>query len=160
MPAPAAGAEKTRAHERAIDRLLENLTIAPVRNSRLIDVEYESADPALTMLVANAHARAYIDQNLEFKFLATKEASDWLANRMAEQRKQLEAGELALQQYREDNDAISLEDRQNIIVQRLADVNAAVTRARTTRIEKEALFNQLRNIQTKRDALDTSLPSL
>jgi capsular exopolysaccharide synthesis family protein len=155
VPAPAAGAEKTRAHERAIDRLLENLTVAPVRNSRLIDVKYESADPALTMLVANAHARAYIDQNLEFKFLATKEASDWLANRMAEQRKQLEAGELALQQYREDNDAISLEDRQNIIVQRLADVNAAVTRARTTRIEKEALFNQLRNIQTKRDALDT-----
>jgi succinoglycan biosynthesis transport protein ExoP len=150
-----AGAEKTHLQERAIDRFLENLTVAPVRNSRLIDVRYESADPGLTVSIANAHAAAYIDQNLEFKFLATKEASDWLANRMAEQRKHLEAGELALQQYREDNDAISLEDRQNIIVQRLADVNAAVTRARTTRIEKEALYNQLRSIQHKRDALDT-----
>lgn len=153
--APAAGAEKRRSQERAIDRFLENLTVAPVRNSRLIDVRYESADPSLTASIANAHAAAYIDQNLEFKFLATKEASDWLANRMAEQRKHLEAGELAIQQYREDNDAISLEDRQNIIVQRLADVNAAVTRARTTRIEKEALYNQLRGIQHKRDALDT-----
>src|SRR5206468_3765154 len=86
---------------------------------------------------------------------ATKEASDWLANRMAEQRKNLEAGELALQQYREDNDAISLEDHQNIVVQRLADLNGAVTRARTTRIEKEALYNQLRAIQSNRGALDT-----
>jgi succinoglycan biosynthesis transport protein ExoP len=155
-PQPAAvDASRTRDEERATDVFLSNLTIAPVRNSRLIDVRFESADPNVAVAVANAHARAYIDQNLEFKFLATKEASDWLANRMAEQRKQLEAGELALQQYREDNDAISLEDRQNIIVQRLADVNAAVTRARTTRIEKEALYNQLRSIQNTRRALDT-----
>ena len=155
MPAAAEGAPRTREQERATVRFLANLTITPVRNSRLIDVRFESTDPGLAVVVANAHARAYIDQNLEFKFLATKEASDWLANRMAEQRKQLEAGELALQQYREDNDAISLEDRQNIIVQRLADVNAAVTRARTTRIEKEALYNQLRSIQNTRSALDT-----
>jgi capsular exopolysaccharide synthesis family protein len=146
---------ETSTQARAIDRFLEHLAIVPVRNSRLVDVRYEAPNPALAAQLANAHARAYIDQNLEFRFLATKEASDWLAARMAEQRQSLETGELALQQYREQNDAISLEERQDIVVQRLADLNAAVTRARTTRIEKEALYNQLRSLQNNRGALDT-----
>jgi capsular exopolysaccharide synthesis family protein len=147
--------DETHAEARAINRFLENLVVSPVRNSRLVDVRYESRDPGLAAQVANAHVKAYIEQNMEFKFLATKEASDWLAERMAEQRQHLEVGELALQQYREQNDAVSLEERQDIVVQRLADLNAAVTRARTTRIEKEALYRQLRSLQNKQAALDT-----
>ena len=50
---------------------------------------------------------------------------------------------------------MALEDRQNIVVQRLADLNAAVTRARTERIEKESVYNQIRAIQSDRTAVDT-----
>jgi capsular exopolysaccharide synthesis family protein len=41
-------------------------------------------------------------------------------------------------------------------VQRLADLNAAVTRARTDRIEKEAVYNQVRDAQNNRALLDTA----
>ena len=68
--------------------------------------------------------------------MASKEASDWLEAQLAEQRKAVEAAEAKLQQYREQNDAISLADRENITVQKLADLNAAVTRAKTERIQK------------------------
>ncbi len=62
-----------------IDRFLSDLTVSPIRNSRLVDVRFDSPNPATAARVANALARAYIDQNLEFKFLSsTKEASDWL----------------------------------------------------------------------------------
>jgi capsular exopolysaccharide synthesis family protein len=50
---------------------------------------------------------------------------------------------------------VALEDRQNIVVQRLADLNAAYTKARTDRFEKEALYNQLKSLQNDRAALDT-----
>ena len=75
--------------------------------------------------------------------MSSKEASDWLGQRLGEQRKQVEASEQALQQYREQTDSVSLEDKQNIVVQKLADLNAAVTRAKTERIQKEALYNQI-----------------
>src|SRR5438270_526988 len=52
-------------------------------------------------------------------------------------------------------DSVSLEDKQNIVVQKLADLNAAVTRAKTERIQKEAAHNQLRGLQHDRNALDT-----
>ena len=150
-PAP----DETVAQSQAIDALLGNLRISPVRNSRIVEVTFRSPDPALATNVANAHAKGYIEQNMEFKFLTSKEATDWLGERMAEARTQVEDAEMALQKYREQNEAISLEDRENIVVQKLADLNAAVTRAKTERIEKEALYSQLAGIQNNQGALDT-----
>jgi polysaccharide biosynthesis transport protein len=146
---------ESASQSRAIDAFLAGVTVSPIRNSRLVDVSYRSAEPLLSAQVANAIAKQYIEQNLEFKFMATKEATDFLNARTAEQRKALEHSEQALQQYREKTGAMALEDRQNIVVQRLADLNAAVTRARTDRIEKESVYNQIRAIQSDRAAVDT-----
>jgi len=150
---PAAG--ETAQQARAIDRLLSGLTVTPIRNSRLVDVKFSSASPTVSSQVANALARAYIDQNLEFKFLSSKEASDWLGERLAEQRQKVEASEQALQRYREQTESVAFEDRQNIVVQKLADLNAAVTRAKTERIQKEATYNQMKALQADRSGLDT-----
>jgi succinoglycan biosynthesis transport protein ExoP len=154
-PIEAPLADETKTQSRTIDRFLSGLTVTPVRNSRLVDVKFDSPEADLSALIANALARAYIDQNLEFKFLSSKEASDWLGERLAEQRKQVEASEQAVQRYREQTDAVSLEEKQNIVVQKLGDLNAAVTRAKTERIQKEAAYNQIRTLQNDRAALDT-----
>jgi uncharacterized protein involved in exopolysaccharide biosynthesis len=152
---PAPDAQETATQSRVIDHFLAALDVNPVRNSRLVDVAFRSPDPVLASRIANALARHYIEQNLEFKFLATKEATDFLNARTADQRQALERSEQALQQYREKTGAMALEDRQNIVVQRLADLNAAVTRARTERIEKESIYNQITAIQNDRAAVDT-----
>jgi len=146
---------ETAEQSRVIDSFLRNLSVVPIRNSRLVDVSFRSPEASLSSQVANALASQYIEQNLEFKFLATKDATDFLNARTAEQRKTLERSEQALQQYREKTGAVALEDRQNIVVQRLADLNAAVTRARTERIEKESIYNQIQVIQKDRSAVDT-----
>ena len=149
------GSDESKQQSRVIDRFLKDQTVSPIRNSRLVDVKFESPSAALSAQVANGLAKAYIEQNLEFKFMSSKEASDWLGERLGEQRKQVEASEQALQRYREQTDSVSLEDKQNIVVQKLADLNAAVTRAKTERIQKEAAHNQLRGLQHDRNALDT-----
>jgi uncharacterized protein involved in exopolysaccharide biosynthesis len=71
--------DETAAQSRAIDAFLGSLTVAPVRNSRLVDVRYQLADAAMATAIANALAKNYIEQSLEFKFMASSEASDWLA---------------------------------------------------------------------------------
>jgi capsular exopolysaccharide synthesis family protein len=151
----AAGSEETTEQARAIDSFLERLKITPVRNSRLADVSYRSKDAVLAAKVANAVAKSYIDMMLDFRFRATKEASVWLEEQLAEQRKHVEGAEARLQQYREQNDALSLEDRQNIVVQKLSDLNAAVTKAKTERLQKEAMYRQLVEVQNDPTQLDT-----
>lgn len=154
-----AGADETAAQSEAIDAFLSRLSVSPIRNSRLVDVKYRSTDPALATSIVNAVATNFIEQNLEYKFLASKEAGDWLAARLGEQRKAVEDAEAKLQQYRERNDAIAFEDTQNIVVQKLADLNAAVTRAKTERIQKEALYQQLQASQADPARLD-SFPAI
>lgn len=153
-PRPAAASETAR-EARAIDAFLGHLTISPIRNSRLVDIVFESGDPELAAKAANTLARAYIDQNLAQKFQVSKDASDWLSRELGAQRQVVEATDQALQRYREEHDAMSLEERQNIVIQKLADLNAAVTRAKTARIEKQAAYERLRSIEGDRAALDT-----
>jgi capsular exopolysaccharide synthesis family protein len=130
-----------------VDSFLGALTVVPIRNSRLVELRFTSTEPQLAADMANALSKTYIEQNLEFKFNSSKEATDWLSSQMAEQRKKVEDSELQLQRYKEQHDAVAVEDRQNIVVQRLGEMNAAVTKAKTMRIEKEALYNQLKAMQ-------------
>ena len=154
-PKNGATSGETSEQSRVIDRFLDNLTVSPIRNSRLVDLKYELSDPDLAMRIVNAIAKGYIEQNLEYKFTASKEASDWLGDRLAEQRRQVEAAESALQRYREQHDAISLQDHENIVVQKLADLNAAVTQAKTDKFQKQAMYNQLQSLGGKNGSLDT-----
>jgi capsular exopolysaccharide synthesis family protein len=148
-------ADETLDESRRIDAFLSHLSVAPIRNSRLVDLKYRLSDGALATRIVNSLAKNYIQQNLEYKFTASKEATDWLGERLAEQRKGVEQAESKLQVYREQNDAISLQDRENIVVQKLGDLNAAVTKAKTERLQKEALYRQLSSLETDRAALDT-----
>jgi capsular exopolysaccharide synthesis family protein len=130
-----------------VDQVLGALTVAPVKNSRLVDLRFTSTDPQLAADMANAHAKAYIEQNTSDRFSASKVATDWLNDRLTEQRKKVEESEAALQKYKEEHDAVAVEDRQNIVVQRLADLNGAATKARMARIEKESEYNQIKTVQ-------------
>jgi capsular exopolysaccharide synthesis family protein len=151
----APGVEETAAQAKTIDEFLERLAVTPVRNSRLVEVSYRSRDPKLAVTVANTLAKSYIEQNLDFRFSATRDASVWLEQQLAQQRKAVEEAEARLQHYREQNETISFENSQNIVVQKLTDLNAAVTKAKTERLQKEAMYRQLTAIQDNPAELDT-----
>jgi capsular exopolysaccharide synthesis family protein len=155
IPDPGETADQTA----VIDALLAGLGIEPVRFSRLVDITFTSTDPRLAAIVTNGLAEEYIKQSVEFRSSTTKEASEFLEQQLAEQRKKLEASERALQAYRERTNSVPLQERQNIVVQKLEDLNSAVTRANTVRIQKEAAYNQIRAAQNNPAAID-SLPAV
>ena len=146
--------DEAAARMRAAGALLGRLQILPVRGSRLVNVRIRSSEPKLAAEVANAHARRYIEENLELRFAASKQASDWLAARLAEERERVERSEAALQAYREKHDAFSLAEGQDIVVQKLTELNTAVTRAKTNRIEQEARYRHLVAVRADRRDLD------
>jgi capsular exopolysaccharide synthesis family protein len=132
---------ETADQARVIQGFLSRLTIAPIRNSRLVDVRFRATQPGLAAAVPNALAKAFIDRNLQFKFLASKEASDWLANQLVEQRQRVQQSETALQNYREQRGAFAVEESQ--LTQKLNELSSLVTRAKTARLEKETVYRQL-----------------
>ena len=151
--------EESLAESGAIGVFLGGFAAGPVRSTRLVDISYRSAYPRLAARVINTHADIYINQNLEFQFLTSQDATDWLGEQLTDQRRAVEESEAALHRYRREHDAVSLEDRENIVVQRLAELSAAHTRAKTEVIARESTYRQLEAIASDPDAID-ALPAV
>ncbi len=157
-PSEAPDPGESAAESRAIDGMLSQLNVEPVRNTRMIEVTYESSDPQLAAKVVNTLTNVYINRHIEARFQASKQASAWLAEQLAEQRRKVEASELAVQQYRERENSLSLDAGQNIVVQRLNSLNSAVTQAKTELIAAEARYRQLSAGHTNLETLDSFPP--
>jgi len=151
-------------HSGQIGQLLGALSVSPVRGdmgeSRIINVTVKSESPELAARLANGVAQAYVDQNLDARRQGSRDASEWLNQRLIELRRDVNAGEGALQKYREQKNLVSLGDQQNIVIQKLAQLNSALTTARTQKMEKQAMYEQLKAMQQSGAPLDTFSPIL
>ena len=65
-------------------------------------------DPARSATIANAIADAYIVDQLESKYQATRRASGWLQDRIKELRKQASDADRAVLDYKEKNNIVSV----------------------------------------------------
>lgn len=148
-------ADETAAQAAKVTSFLAGLSVIAIRNSSLVDLAFRSPDPVYAARAVNELANQYRVRNLDSRFLASKEANDFLSEQLNEQRTKLEASEAALLRYREMHNAASVDDRQNIVIQKLTELNAQVTRAKIERMDKQALYNQLENVRNGGGSLDT-----
>jgi succinoglycan biosynthesis transport protein ExoP len=129
-----------------VGAFLSRVQVIPVRSSRLVDVAFTSADAQFAAKAVNAMADEYVQQNLEFRLQNTQKTLQWLTQEVARQQQVVQASERELAEYRENQNALSLEDRQNIVIARLNQVNDAVTRAKTQRVQRESLYRQITSV--------------
>jgi len=153
--AVAAATDDAARADRLIDPFLDRLFVTLVPDSQVIAIGVEARDPALAAKAANAVARRYIERDRESRFQAASASAEWLSKRLAEQREQVAASEQALQTYRATQDAMSLLDRQNIVGQKLGDLNSSVTKAKTDRILRETQYQQIQGIKDDPVALES-----
>ncbi|HWK10662.1 MAG TPA: polysaccharide biosynthesis tyrosine autokinase, partial [Vicinamibacterales bacterium] len=147
-PAEAPKVDETADESGLVSGFISRVNVEPVRGSHLVDVTFLSEDPKFAALAVNALLDEYVNQNLELKLQSTQGMLDWLDKELDNQQHRVQDSERALAEYREKENALSLDDKQNIIVSRLNQLNDAVTRARTERVQKESLYNQVKAIST------------
>ena len=94
---------KARRLSEATDFLLDNLDIAPVARSRVINVSYISTDPKEAAAVVNALTEGFIEVNLERKYNTTAYARSFLEERIATTKAALEASERKAAEYAQSN---------------------------------------------------------
>ncbi|MGE0702781.1 MAG: GumC family protein [Vicinamibacterales bacterium] len=138
-----------------VERLMARTSVVVLPLSAVVNVSVESTDPQLAAKAANALAEGFIQRDLDSRLTGAQEASAWIGRQLEEQRARVTETEAALQRYRESQNAGSLDERQNIVVQRLGDLNSAVTRARTERIAKEELHKRVSALEADRGQLDS-----
>jgi capsular exopolysaccharide synthesis family protein len=136
---------ETAKETQLINQVLGRLKIEPLRNSRLVKIHFDSNYPELSAQVSNSLADAYIKQNLEVRFNATQQAKEWLTGQLEDLKAKVERADEALQAFGSEHDIISLDEKENVTMQRLAELNEALTKAESERMAKEALYKQTKN---------------
>jgi polysaccharide biosynthesis transport protein len=123
-----------------LGEFLGSLSAKRVPSTRLMDVSFESTDPQLAARTVNAHIASYIEQNFRSKYEATTQASTWLTDQLTELKIKVQRAEDARIAYERQNQIWTLDDKQNITSQRLADINRQLTEAQSERMRKESLY--------------------
>ena len=142
-----------------INQFLKKLKIEPIRNSRLVKIHFDSNTPELSTQVSNTLAATYIQQNLETRFVATEQAKEWLTKQLEDLKAKVERADEDLQAFGSKHDIISLDEKENVTMQRLTELNETLTKAEAERMAKEALYKQTgdRNFDSLPSILENKL---
>ena len=108
----------------------EDIAIAPIRLSRLMDVKVQHPNPQQAAAIANVLVETFLQQNLDQKMSKSIDALRWLKTEADTLARDVEEKDLALQRYRVEKKMVSLGDSQNMVLQALRQAQADLDKAR------------------------------
>src|SRR5690242_1880756 len=133
-----------------IDTFESKLKVTNDGKSRIITIAFQSESPVTAAQVANTLADAYIVEELDAKFEATKRANIWLADRLNTLRQEVTVSEDAVEKYRAANGLLRTNKPQNpggadttLTSQQMAQVSAEAITAHTKYLEAQSRLAQL-----------------
>jgi succinoglycan biosynthesis transport protein ExoP len=143
------GAEEAKSEfeltRKALEKFEAERTIKRLGLTYAMELSFRSLSPDKAASIANAIADAYIVDQLEAKYQATKRASLWLQDRIKELRTQASAAERAVIEYKEKNNIVDTGGRL-ISEQQLAEVNSQLILARASTAEAKARLDRINDI--------------
>jgi capsular exopolysaccharide synthesis family protein len=145
----------TVSEDAAAAMLRARVRVEPVKDSRLAVVKLEDADPDRAQRVLTALVETYVAMNLEDVHASTTQAVDWLQGQLDHLKKDLESSEMALHEYKEKKNILSvaLDDQSNMLREEMKQLNDALTNVRTKREEISARRAELAKVQPDNPAV-------
>src|SRR5882757_8267917 len=122
-----------------------NLKVSLIPNTRIIEIHYRSTDPTLAASAVNTLAATYVEQNFKTKFESTMQASDWLSKQLVDLQMKVETSQEKLVRYQKEHEIFGVDEKQNIITQKLDELNKELTSAESDRMQKEAIYRMTQN---------------
>ena len=141
------GEEKIPAgtYENPIGLLKAYLTLVkidPVKRTSLVKISSTTSNPELSALVANAHARNFIEITKEDKQRTALNNLVFLRGQAEELASKVSSTEQELAQYAEDNAIVAINQDEDIVVKKMGELNRLLTDATSKRISSETVYNE------------------
>lgn len=151
VPTTGAPASETALTRRALGMYLGRREIRRVARTYVLDLSYTSPNPVKAASVANAMGEAYILDQLESKYQATRRASTWLQDRVAELRLQAIAADRAVLEFKEQKNIVSMGGGGDRLIteQQMVDLNAQLAGARASIAEAKARLDRIQEVRTQ-----------
>jgi succinoglycan biosynthesis transport protein ExoP len=124
------------------------LSVKRVGLTYVIQIDFKSYDAERAAQIANAVADAYVDDQLEAKYQATKRASAWLQDRIKELRDQVATAEQAVVDFTTKNNIVNTggSDNRPIAEAQVAELSSQLVIARANTAEAQARLDRIDSI--------------
>ncbi len=132
--------------QKAIDIFSSKLTFAPITNTSIVNISYDSSDPELAAEIANTIAEVYIQSYLESKLEKTAAAKAWMNVRLSSIKEKLNIAEANLQQYLKQENLVNVEGISSINTQDLSELNKQLREA-SQRVSQSKNIYDLSNVE-------------
>jgi polysaccharide biosynthesis transport protein len=137
--------------QNAVRAVEKNVEARRVARTMVLQISYTSANPAQAARLANAYADAYLAEQLDAKFDATRKASQWLEDRIAELKTKVLNSDLAVQRFRAEHGLI-VSSGKLVNEQQLSEINTQLVTVQGETAQAEARHQRIdaiiRNRQT------------
>jgi polysaccharide biosynthesis transport protein len=147
---------KMSPEERVLEAYYERLTAFPVDKSRVIAVEFSSADPELAALAANAVAQAYLELQQIVRQEQTRMASQWLGSEIETLRKRVAEAEAKVEDFRARSNLFVGTNNTTLSSQQLGELNTQLGLARSQKADAEAKAKLIRSLLKSGEPLESS----
>jgi uncharacterized protein involved in exopolysaccharide biosynthesis/Mrp family chromosome partitioning ATPase len=124
--------------ERVLDAYYERLQAYAVDKSRVIVVEFQSADPDLAARVANSIADGYLVLQQNARQDQARSASQWLSGEIENLRKKVSDAEAKVEDFRSKSSLFVGTNNTTLSNQQMGEVNTQLNNARSMKADAES----------------------
>ena len=125
---------------RLLDRFGSSLTVSVVPNTQIVEIRFRNSDAVLAADTANSIIEEYIQRNFQARIDGTAQVSQWLSKQMEEIRNSTSVSQQKLAEFQRENNLLGSNESDNIVTDRLKQINVELTQIEADRIVKEGRY--------------------
>jgi succinoglycan biosynthesis transport protein ExoP len=131
-------------------RVQQDLDVERIGRSFVLSLSFTATDPVLASTIVTEVSNAYLTEQLDSRYEATRRASVWLQERIDELRRKSLETDLAVQRFRTENDLVAT-DGKLVSDQQLVELSSEQIVAQTETARAESRYNRIRSIMERKD---------
>jgi uncharacterized protein involved in exopolysaccharide biosynthesis/Mrp family chromosome partitioning ATPase len=141
--------------ERVLAAYYDRLNAYAIEKSRVIAIEFQSADPELAASIANVIAEKYLKFQQRAKQDQARSASQWLSGELEKLRQKVSEAEAKVEEFRAKSNLFMGSNNTSLSNQQLTELSSQVSAARAQKADAEARARLIRDTLQSGRSLET-----
>lgn len=141
-----------------VDRFLKRLKVAPVKESKIVSIEFQGFSPLLTATITNTLVDLYIEAQMEHQMTLEAGAEEWLKTQGQEMSKWLNRSNKKVENFVQRKNMVEVDDKRNFTSQQYSETLSEINQVQTKIIKLKSLVQQIEGFSGSPKQLFDSIP--
>jgi succinoglycan biosynthesis transport protein ExoP len=153
--------KREKIRDAIVTQFEKRISVSQLQLSTALQIDFESEEPGKAARIANAIADAYVEDQLNAKFEATLQATQWLAGRLGQLSEQARKAQDAVEKYKADNHITEVVGPTgsgviSVLDQQIGALNTQLVQAHADTAQAEANLSRVRSLVSSGHAADVT----